>query len=301
MNSLDAEIVRRVLQSQFPEIEAQRIQYLNEGCDSIAFEVDGRLVFRFPKRAEVERQMAVERAVLEAIAAANPPVGIPSIQYDGQPSSAFKFKFAGYPKIPGQPAIAAALSLDQLFGLAAPIGRFLSWLHAVPLESVAHIDMETVDMTSLVNEMRREALEVLARVAATIGQGRFEQWGAWIQEWDMPRNGEESRRVLLHNDIAADHVLVNPTGDVVTGVIDWGDAAVGDRAVDLAGVYHLGGQPLMDAVLNGYDGLVDSGAHRRARFIAACRGALDLSFGVERNRPEYIGAGLKALSLNAGR
>jgi aminoglycoside phosphotransferase (APT) family kinase protein len=300
VNTLDADLVRCLLHRQFPEIEAARIDYLNEGCDSIAFEVDGGLVFRFPKRAEVENQMAVERAVLETLAAAKPPVAIPCIQYEGQRSSGFGFRFAGYAKIPGQPAIGADLSFSQLLGLAPAIGSFLGWLHAVPLDSVAHINLETLRMSSLLDEMRGEALEAFPRIMAAGGQAPFEQWRVWIRESNVHRDGAESPMVLLHNDIAADHVLVNLTGDGLTGVIDWSDTAVGDRAADFAGVYHWGGQRLMDAVLNEYQGPVEPGVHERARFLAVCRGALDVSFGVERHRPEYIEAGLKALSLNAG-
>lgn len=56
----------------------------------------------------------------------------------------------------------------------------------------------------------------------------------------------------------------------------------------------------MAAVLDAYHGPIDVGLHQRARFMAACRGVLDVSFGVEHHRPEYIDAGLRALTLNAG-
>jgi hypothetical protein len=42
-----AAIVRR----QFPQLPLSRVGYLGEACDNWAFEVDGRWVFRFPKRA----------------------------------------------------------------------------------------------------------------------------------------------------------------------------------------------------------------------------------------------------------
>jgi hypothetical protein len=35
-----------------------------------------------------------------------------------------------------------------------------------------------------------------------------------------------------------------------------------------------------------------------ARYMSACRGAMDVAFGVEMQRPEYVRAGLRALHLS---
>jgi Phosphotransferase enzyme family len=46
-------------------------------------------------------------------------------------------------------------------------------------------------------------------------------------------------------------------------------------------------------------GPVDDATSRRAQFLAACRGVGDVTFGLEMDRPEYIRAGLRALTLCA--
>lgn len=55
--------------------------------------------------------------------------------------------------------------------------------------------------------------------------------------------------VLLHGDLKADHVF--SVGDRLTGVIDWGAAAVGDPWWDLARASMME-RPLFAALLDGY-------------------------------------------------
>lgn len=48
------------------------VTYLGEGCDSWTFEVNRQWVLRFPKCAEVERQLALESRVLPVLAEQSP-------------------------------------------------------------------------------------------------------------------------------------------------------------------------------------------------------------------------------------
>ena len=85
------------------------------------------------------------------------------------------------------------------------------------------------------------------KVAITSPDAPLERWRSWIERSDFAVDGQDLPMVLLHNDFAAEHVLIDP-----------------------------------------------------ATQRAACRDVLDVSFGVEHHRPEYIEAGLRALTLNAG-
>lgn len=298
MTDIDVALVRTLLREQFPNLDATKVEYLNEGCDSVAFDIDGRLVFRFPKRADVEAQMTTEREVLSVLASAGAPIAIPVIRYEGKPAGAFRFRFAGYDKLQGQSANRVALSREQLLEIASVLGHFLSWLHDVPEEAVAHANLETQDIDAVLAEVKNEALEDLFTVANVVPQASIDSWRSWIEETDL-EDGDREPAVLVHNDFAAEHVLVDESALRLTGVIDWSDVAICDRVIDFAGIYHWGGREFTNAVLDAYGQSLSPGQHRRARFLAACRGVLDVSFGLEFARPEYIEMGLRALKLNA--
>lgn len=109
-----------------------------------------------------------------------------------------------------------------------------------------------------------------------------------------------SAPVLVHRDLAAEHLLCDTTRQTLTGIIDWSDIAVSDRSIDFAGLFHWGGKAFIDSVLLRYDGPVDEAALPRARFLAVCRGVADVAFGLETGRRKYIEAGIRALTLCIG-
>ena len=83
-------------------------------------------------------------------------------------------------------------------------------------------------------------------------------------------------------------------------MIDWSDAAISRPEVDFAGLFHWGGETLVRAVLEAYEpvhGSLGDDALRLARYLGACRGAMDVAFGIEMQKPEYVAAGLRGLRL----
>jgi hypothetical protein len=100
---------------------------------------------------------------------------------------------------------------------------------------------------------------------------------AWLDELDAPglvAPAPAERLVFIHGDLGAEHVFVD--GDRITGVIDWGDAAIGDPAIDQ-------GRLMRDLNVPGDE---------RARFYAICTALEDLEYGV----PLYVENAREALT-----
>src|SRR5262245_25108769 len=130
--------VATILQLQFAELAAATVEYLGEGCDSAAFEVNGEWVFRFPKRADVEQQLAVESRILPLLAGQS-PLRLPVFRFHGRPCKVFPYRFVGYRKLPGVPAIQVDPGTIPFETWAPTMGRFLSWLHRFPVEEAARL------------------------------------------------------------------------------------------------------------------------------------------------------------------
>lgn len=62
-------------------------------------------------------------------------------------------------------------------------------------------------------------------------------------------------------------------------------------------MFHWGSRRLAQALLSHYGRESDPELVERARFFAAARGVGDVVFGLERQRPEYIGAGIRAIGF----
>src|SRR6478735_3691006 len=94
--------VRRALAIAFPALQVNDCRYLSEGWDSSAWEVNGDLIFRFPKRAEVADWLRREIALLPALAEAL-PLPVPRFSHialSGAPTEP-AFPFVGYRKLDG--------------------------------------------------------------------------------------------------------------------------------------------------------------------------------------------------------
>jgi aminoglycoside 2''-phosphotransferase len=299
-HELNATRVAEIIRAQFPDVRPTIVSHLGEGYDSTAFEVDAEWVFRFPKRSDIERQLLMEMRVLPVLAKAS-PLPVPAYCFHGAPSDAFPRHFGGYAKLSGLPAI----GLDPVtvpFGACAPVlARFLSWLHGYPADEAARLGVVRQDVASLIDEVRADALGDFGNVNQAASDKPLEEWHAYLADGPGTRTASSSTPVLVHGDLAAEHILYDPVTRAITGIIDWSDIALSDRSLDLAALFHWGGRPFVDAVLAAYDGSVDEATLRRARFLAACRGVGDVTFGLETGRREYIEAGVRALTLCIGR
>jgi aminoglycoside phosphotransferase (APT) family kinase protein len=291
--NLDVARAAEIIHEQFPELAPACVTYLGEGYDSAAFDVNDTWVFRFPKRPDVEQQLLIEMQVLPLLTT-KAPVPIPAFCFRGRPSSGFPRHFGGYPRLPGVPAI----DLDQAHipvRLAPTLGRFLSWLHAFPAADVERLGVPHQAIEDVLDEVRSEALADFELVNRVAPDAPLEKWHAYLEAAEVDARG--ALVALTHNDLAAEHVLLDPGTRDITGIIDWSDIAIADRAADFAGIFHWGGDPLVKAVLSAYRGAVDVGLLRRARFMAACRGVGDVVFGLEMARREYVDFGIRALKI----
>ena len=78
---------------------------------------------------------------------------------------------------------------------------------------------------------------------------------------------------------------------LITGVIDWSDAAVTDPALDFARLYRDFGPSFLAEALHAYGGFEDAhAAMARIEFFARCAALEDLAYGRHSGRSEYTHA-----------
>jgi aminoglycoside phosphotransferase (APT) family kinase protein len=287
------ETVARTLDRQFPELAPARVAYLGAGMDSVAFEVNGRWVFRFPTRSAVERQLLVERALLPALATAL-PVAIPSFEFHGAPDVDFPRHFEGYAKLPGVPAVKIESRKIDFAAIARQLGEFLTALHRFPVSGALRLGAETSRMEDYFDEVRASALDILPVVGRVASADLIDRVQRYLESL-RALSAAPWPLVLTHHDLHAEHVLLDETGDQVTGVIDWGDVSIADPTVDFVGIFTWGGESLVRAVLANYDGPVDERVIERLPPWSAFQAVQDIKFGLDNSQPEIVEHGVRAL------
>ena len=95
--------------------------------------------------------------------------------------------------------------------------------------------------------------------------------------------------LLAHNDLGAEHVLVDPGTLAITGIIDWSDAARADQAAELGRLLRDLGPDRLDAVLDGMGATTAErpGLVARGWCYARCLVLEDLAYAVRR-RPDLV-------------
>jgi len=285
---LTAESAKDIIDAAFPRFRGMQVELLDEGWDFQVFEVDIGWLFRFPKREECTTKLSMECRLLPDLTdwVALP---IPRHEYCAELHESLDRPFAGYKKLPG---IAGDVSktVDQN-RVARQLGLFLTRLHSYPVDKAREAGVP--ERSDIIAHWHNKSIEQLNGIdALNVDPNNLRRY----LENDVPLSFEGASR-LVHNDLWAEHILVDPRSGSLSGIIDWGDAAISDPAVDFACLYTWYGEKWLEDVLAHYSGTPDTEIISRSCYLATCRAIHNIILGQDLGRPQWIKTGQEALRL----
>jgi len=276
----DHEIVEEgaaaLIARQFPQLAPERIERMGVGWDNVAFQVNGRYVFRFPRRKVGADLILNEIRALPVIA---PSLGlsVPVPRYVGRPHGDYPYPFAGYALIRGRTACEAVWTDAGRAEIAVSLGRFLAALHTIPitLETLAWAPRDEIRRADIPFRAAKvqDRLVALRALVPGVNVGALAALVGRLAD-TPPQPGPPC---WVHGDLYARHLLVDER-ECLCGVIDWGDVHVGDPALDLSIVYSFLPTAARPAFWGAY-GVVDEATRRRARFRAIHYGIILVAYG----------------------
>ena len=243
----DDDIRRRLearLRDEIPGLAFQHAELNDYGEVNQVLVLDGTWVVRFVRNVEGLATFAAELRLLEALRGAS-PVRVPHYEFVAPDRS-----FGAYRLIAGRemtPAVYGGLDAAKRRGVLTALAGFLTVLHQLPRELVAQPDgvipgtFSGEQFATLYRGVRR------AKIARLVDAATLARFDAFHEAFEEIAPGVPR---LAHNDLSDDHILVGDDG-ALAGVIDFGDAAYGDPAIDFAWFWRLG-EPAVDFVLATY-------------------------------------------------
>ena len=216
-----ADLVRRLLAEQHPDLALMRIELLANGWDNVMFRVGDDLAARLPRREMAAGILLNEQRWLPELAP-RLPLPVPAPVRTGLPGGGYPWAWSVVPFLPGAPASAAPP--DDPRDAAVVIGGFFGALHApAPPDAPA-------------NPYRGVPLERRSAMFAenlSLLEGQVDR-GAVLRVWEAALAAPkwDSTPVWLHGDPHPANILVHDGR--VSGVIDFGDITSGDPAADLS-------------------------------------------------------------------
>jgi aminoglycoside phosphotransferase (APT) family kinase protein len=274
-----------------PDYRVETVVELGQGQENVAYQVNGELIVRYRKEADAaERAAMVQREMrLLALVAQITTLAVPrplvNLAAEG---------WLVYRKLGGTSLLELPPHEQRRFAAStgAALGELLRALHAIPLARVGGL-VET-DNDPLAR-WRAEAAELAEAVSDIVPPGHRRAITAFFDA-ALPEDTESP--VFSHNDLGIEHVLVDPATGLVSGIIDWSDAAVCDAAYDLGLLYRDLGPAALDAALRTYAPNATDVVRLRERaiFYARCSVFEDLAYGRDSGRAVYVAHGLDALT-----
>lgn len=277
--------VRAVLARHLPGSRAGAVVPLGEGTDNVAYEVDGELIVRVAR--EVDPDAVRREAALLAEVARWSTLPVPEVIFVDPDAGVL-----GYAKVPGVALMRHPV--PDPAALAPVLGAFLNSLHLAPVAIMAQLVAPDADPPA---GWLREADGDHREIAGLIPAPSRRLVAAFLQA-EAPAEAQDL--VFCHNDLGAEHLLVDAVAGTLTGVIDWTDAAIADPARDVALLYRDLGPDVAGRALAHYDHPFDDAAWERAVFYARCKLLEDVAYGVRSGDRRYTDAGLAHLDRTFG-
>jgi len=220
---IGADLVRALLRSQHPELAELPLEPLDGGLDNVIFRLGGDRLVRLPRREQAAPLMEKELTWLPRLAPELPlPVPTPMA---GTSGSGYPWHWSIVPWFEGTTAEAEPLDVSQ----APVLAGFLHALHRpAPADAPAN-SWRGVPLARR-SDISGRLDSVLPR-ASTESDTIRRLWRRAVE------TAPASSAVWIHGDLHSRNLVVRD--GALAAVIDWGDMAAGDPAVDLACAWML--------------------------------------------------------------
>ena len=216
------DLVARLLADQHPDLAGAPLQLVANGWDNTIFRLGDDLCVRLPRRRLAAALVDHEQRWLPALAPVL-PIPVPAPVRAGRPGSGYPWSWSVCPWFDGVPAADTTLSDPRRE--ARRLGEFLAALHRVAPPEVPPNSFLRGGPVGALDARFRSNVGRLGDAA--LGTRLLARWDrvAAVEEWAGPA-------VWVHGDLHTANVVV--AGGEIGAVIDFGDIASGDPAVDLA-------------------------------------------------------------------
>jgi aminoglycoside phosphotransferase (APT) family kinase protein len=203
---------------------ASTVVPITTGWDCFVYEINGRWMIKIPRRSEIAQSFDAEQKLLKEIASrVSYRVPVPEWQGEiaGLPAVLYR-RVGGRPMRRGDKPEAVSNAISELHSVPA---AELSTNLAMPQTIWSWVDQ----YRQLWVTIEHDVLKVLDSALAQLVEKRFV---SFVTDTDW----SAVKPMFVHRDLGAEHVLMSEDGWAVEGMIDFGDATIGDPAIDFVGV-----------------------------------------------------------------
>ena len=284
----NAKVLAKRILLEFPKIEIDSARLVRAGWYNVVVDFNNQWIFRFPRFKAAEEGLKREIKLL-GLLKGKLSIRIPDYEHVA-PSRKNEYSFGGYRKIIGTPTTPHGYQNTWTETLGNDLASFLRELHS------ARITRITSKILPVWNPKRR--LRKLWREARSLAYKYLDVETRRLSDRFFEKGVEtfvnaHSRPVFVHGDLTDRNILVDPEAGKLTGILDWGDSAIMDPAIDFAGLFELN-RKLGYATLDAYGPESDDFRDRVDVFWRLLP-YFEILYGIHSNIPQMRNRGTKWL------
>jgi aminoglycoside 2''-phosphotransferase len=291
-----------ILNNNLKNFTVNDINYLNSGNDCDAFCVNNNYVFKFPKNIKASENLLKEFDILNELKH-KLPLEIPDAVFlcrTYTPSDYFNYNFIGCTKIKGKaltPEIFNSLSEKVQDNIIYDLASFLKELHNIKINEKLNNYIDDVPLKY--KNDQKKIKNLIYEYLNTHQQECIENMYNKIYDDNDFFN---YKPCVIHNDLSSDHIFYDDKSNKISGIIDFGDARIGDADNDFMCLLEDGeeyGQKFGLKVLEYYNHKNIKVVLKKFNFRELYWSFEKVLYGYEYSLDDYYNEGLKEIKEKA--
>ncbi|MFL0491240.1 MULTISPECIES: aminoglycoside phosphotransferase family protein [Bacillus] len=247
---------KQYIKEALPNLSIHSYKQNEEGWDNIAVIINDELLFRFPRKVEYATRIPLEKELCALLSHSLKEIEVPQYHLlyrkdaDAIPLCSY------YTLIHGEPLkTETVIKLDdkERKAIITQLATFLATLHSIPLKQGTTLGFPLEKTLTYWKELQTKLNQYVTNNLTSLQKlalnRLFENFFACIAT-------SVFQNTIIHADLTHHHILFNKQHTTISGVIDFGDAQIGDPAFDFAGLYHDFGHEFTTSVYEQYSTLI---------------------------------------------
>ncbi|EOO15419.1 aminoglycoside phosphotransferase family protein [Bacillus cereus] len=247
---------KQYIKEALPGLSIHSYMQNEEGWDNITVIINDELLFRFPRKLEYANRIQLEKELCTILSHLLQEIEIPKyhLLYKNNCNTVPFCSY--YPLIHGEPLtteIVTKLEKKELKAIITQLATFLAALHSIPLKRTETLGFPIEKTFTYWKELQTKLNQYLTNSLTSLQKSAlnrlFENFFTCITKSTF-------QNAIIHADFTHHHILFNNLHKTISGVIDFGDAQIGDPAFDFTGLYYDFGREFTTSVYEQYSALI---------------------------------------------
>ncbi|MGG0208600.1 aminoglycoside phosphotransferase family protein [Bacillus mycoides] len=247
---------KQYIKEALPDLSIHSYMQNEEGLDNITVIINDELLFRFPRKLEYANRIPLEKELCTILSHSLQEIEIPKyhLLYKNDCNTVPFCSY--YPLIHGEPLtseLVAKLEKKELEVIITQLATFLATLHSIPLKRTETLGFPIEKTLTYWKELQTKLNQYFTNSLTSLQKSAlnrlFENFFTCITKSTF-------QNAIIHADFTHHHILFNNLHKNISGVIDFGDAQIGDPAFDFAGLYYDFGREFTTSVYEQYSALI---------------------------------------------